>query len=132
MNSIILKLIIILHLIFVLFVILVPFIGSNYTLLIHIIIVPVMILHWYTNDNNCALTVMEKKIRKNIYGYDPKPVECFTFNIISPVYDFTKTNYDMAGIIYFVTICLWLFSVYKFYSNYKNGKMNTIRDFLSN
>jgi len=132
MNSIVLKLILVIHLLFVLFVVLVPFVGSNYTLLIHIIIVPFMILHWYTNQNNCALTVMEKNIRRKLYGFTPKPVECFTFNIIAPVYDFTKTNYDMAGIIYFVAISLWFIAVYKFYSNYRDGKMNSVSAFINN
>jgi len=130
MNELLLYLIIILHFIFVMFVVLVPFIGNNYFLLLHAIFVPFMMAHWLANDNNCVLTVMEKQIRYNLYGTIPDPEECFTYNLIAPVYDFKKNNDDMSGFIYTITISLWLFTLYRLYSNYLNGKLSKIEDFM--
>ena len=131
MKEIMLYLIVILHFMFVLFIVLTPFIGSNYFLILHAIMVPFMMGHWYTNDNNCALTMMEKKLRKNIYGIEPDPNDCFTYNLIAPVYDFKKNNNDMSSIIYIVTIALWGYTLLRLYSNYKNGKLSKIQDLLS-
>lgn len=131
MNEILLYLIVVLHFIFVMFVVITPFIGNNYFLIIHAIIVPFMMAHWYTNDNNCALTIMEKKIRKNLYGEEPNPNECFTYNLIAPIYDFKKNNHDMSTIIYIITFCLWGVSLFRLYSNYKNGKLSKLEDLMA-
>jgi hypothetical protein len=89
-----------------------------------------MVAHWLANDNNCVLTVMEKQIRYNLYGTIPDPEDCFTYNLIAPVYDFKKNNADMSGFIYVITISLWLFTLYRLYSNYMNGKLSKIEDFM--
>lgn len=130
MKEIMLYLIIALHFLFVIFVILTPFIGTNYFLILHSIIVPFMMAHWYTNDNNCALTMMEKKLRKNLYGVDPDPNDCFTYNLIAPVYDFKKNNNDMSSIIYIVTIALWGYTLLRLYSNYKSNKLSKLQDLM--
>jgi len=130
MNELVLYMIVVLHFIFVLFVVLTPFIGNNYFLLLHAIIVPFVMLHWYTNDNNCALTMMEKKLRKNIYGEEPDPNDCFTYNLIAPVYDFKKNNNDMSTIIYIVMIALWGYTLLRLYNNYMDGKLASLRDLM--
>jgi len=89
-----------------------------------------MMAHWYTNDNNCALTMMEKKIRHNIYGEEPDPNECFTYNLIAPVYDFKKNNNDMSTIIYLVTIALWGYTLLRLYTNYRDGKLSKLEDLM--
>lgn len=129
-NEFILYLIVVLHFMFILFVVLTPFIGNNYFLILHAIVVPFMMAHWYTNDNNCALTMMEKKIRKNLYGEEPDPNDCFTYNLIAPVYDFKKNNNDMSTIIYLVTISLWVYTLLRLYTNYKQGKLSSLQDLV--
>ena len=128
MNELILYIIVVLHFIFLLFVILTPFVGNNYFLLLHGIMVPFMMAHWYSNDNTCALTLMENKIRKILYGIDPDPNDCFTYNLIAPVYDFKKNNNDISSMIYIITIILWGYTVLRLYTNYKNGKLSKIQD----
>ena len=128
MNEFILNVIVVFHFIFLLFVVLTPFLGNNYFLMLHFIIVPFMMAHWYANDNTCALTLIEKQIRKELYGTKPDPNECFTYNIIAPVYDFKKNNSDHTELIYIITILLWLVTVYRLYSNYRNGKLNSFED----
>jgi hypothetical protein len=130
MNEIILYLILILHLAFVVFIVITPFIGNNYFLLLHAIIVPFMMAHWYTNDNNCALTLMEKKIRHNIYGEEPDPNDCFTYNLIAPIYDFKKDHNDMSLTIYLITFGLWGYTLFRLYKNYKEGKLSKLEDLV--
>jgi hypothetical protein len=130
MKKLMLNLIVILHFIFVLFVILTPFIGNNYFLVLHAFIVPFMMLHWVTNNNTCALTIMEKNLRKKIYGIEPDPDECFSYRLIAPVYDFKKNNDDLSTIIFLITIALWLVTIFRLYRNYKNGKLSSLEDLL--
>lgn len=130
MNEFMLYLIIILHFVFVLFVVLTPFVGNNYFLILHAIIVPFMMAHWCTNDNNCALTMMEKKLRFNLYGEEPDPNDCFTYNLIAPVYDFKKNNNDLSSVIYLVTTALWGYTLVRLYTNYKEGKLSNLEDLM--
>jgi hypothetical protein len=117
-----------LHFIFVLFVVLTPFLGINYFLLLHAITVPFVMAHWYTNNNNCALTLIEHKIRQNLYGQIPDPNDCFTYRLIAPVYDFRQNNDDMSVIIYIFTISLWIYTLIRLYKNYKDGKLSKPAD----
>lgn len=130
MNELLLYLIVFLHFLFVLFVVVTPFIGNNYFLIIHALTVPFVMAHWYTNDNNCALTMMEKRIRFNLYKEEPNPNDCFTYNLIAPIYDFKKNNNDLSFIIYAVTIGLWFCTLFKLYSNYKKGKLAKLQDLM--
>ncbi len=130
MNEAILYFIVVLHFVFLMFVILTPFIGNNYFLMLHACIVPFMMVHWYANDNNCALTVMEKKIRLKLYGTEPDPNDCFTYNLIAPVYDFKKNNCDISPILYFVTFALWGYTLMRLYTNYNDGKLSKLEDLM--
>ena len=127
MNTIILKIITLLHVLFILFVVGVPFTSSTYFLLIHSVFVPFMVLHWICNDNTCVLTVIEKYMRKKMYG-DDKKENCFTCRLIEPVYDFNKNYASFSKGIYAATILLWLTSVSKLYFKYKGGEITGIRD----
>lgn len=126
LNESLLDLIVILHLIFVLFVVLTPFIGNNYFLILHAITVPFMMAHWYMNDNNCALTLMEKKVREAMNGEPPDPDDCFTYNLIAPVYDFKKNNSNNSIIIYIITMLLWFITLYRLYNNWRDGKLQRL------
>jgi hypothetical protein len=127
MYKLILDLIVGLHIIFVLFVILTPFYGNNYLLMLHGIAVPFMMLHWVLNDNSCALTIIEKSVREQLYG-TVNSSECFTCRLIEPVYDF-KNNYEsLSNTIYAVTLGLWLISVYKLTCRFRAGEIRSLKD----
>lgn len=129
MKEILLTVITFLHILFVGFVVITPFIGSNYLLFIHSIIIPFLIFHWVCNDNMCALTLIEKKLRKEIYGTEDD--NCITCQLIEPVYDFRK-NYDQFTVlIYTVTIILWLISLGHLFYRYKNGKIDSWKDLFT-
>ena len=68
MLDILLKVISLVHIIFVIFVVLTPFSNINYFLMLHAIFLPFIMLHWICNDNTCVLTVIERNLRKKIYG----------------------------------------------------------------
>ena len=50
----------IIHWALILFLLIIPFVGSEYFLTIHLIILPFIVLHWVTNQSVCALTEIEK------------------------------------------------------------------------
>jgi hypothetical protein len=125
-KEILLKFITLLNIIFVLFVVIIPFTSSNYLLMIHAILIPFLLFHWVLNDNTCALTLLEKKLRQEIYGNDEG--ECITCKLIEPVYDFKKNYEGFTVIIYTITICLWLISVGKLCYGYRKGEIKTFRD----
>ena len=126
MLKIMLRSITLIHFLLVLFVVLVPFFNDNFLLLLHIMLVPFILLHWLMNDNNCSLTLIEKSLRKKLYG--SHDLTCFTCQLIEPVYDFNKNFNKMTKILYIITILLIIISVYKMYNKYKNGEIKSILD----
>lgn len=131
LTELLLNIVTILHIIFVLFVIVVPFTSSNYLLFMHSIFIPFLLFHWILNDNTCALTIIERKLRQKISGKDFVDDECITCKLIEPVYDFRKNYETFTIIIYTITISLWLISVCKLYNNYKNGHIKTYKDLFT-
>jgi hypothetical protein len=111
------------------FVVGVPFFGSNYLLLMHAITIPFMMAHWALNDNTCVLSLIEKEVRKKM-GQDIENKDCFTCQLINPIYDFKTTYEDWTVTIYFLTTMLWLTSVYKLYCGYSNGSIKSLQDLM--
>lgn len=130
MNNLILKFILLCHFLTVCFVVLVPFLNNYYLILLHTIVVPFIMFHWYLNDNTCVLTEIERKLRLDIDGQIPDDNNCFTCQLINPIYDFKKNNMDYSTIIYTVTIILWLISVFHLYKGYKSGDFVSLYDLL--
>jgi len=127
MKTVLLKMITMIHILYILFVFLAPFVDSNYLLLLHVTMLPFMMLHWVCNNNTCFLTMVEKKIRKIIYGeLDEK--DCITCRIFNPIYDFTKNNKAYSKTIYTVVILLWFLSLAKMFYKYKSGELTHYMD----
>ena len=99
-NDSLLMLINIIHLIVIIFVLAAPFSNSNYLMLLHVIVIPFIILHWILNNNTCCLTVAEKYIREKNTGMVVKEDECFTYQLVAPIYDFNKNHEAFATFIY--------------------------------
>jgi hypothetical protein len=127
MKSILLKIITLLHIFFVAFVVATPFTNSNYFLFVHAIFIPFLILHWICNDNTCILTIVERKLRKEIYGENAED-DCITCKLIEPVYDFRKNYDEFTKIIYAITITLWLVSICKLYYKYDHKIITNFKD----
>jgi len=129
-DKITLQLIVLIHTLFVLFVVVTPLSSSNYFLLLHLIIVPFVMIHWLLNNNMCALTLFEKKLREKISGVKTAKKECFTCKIIEPIYDFKNNYKERAALIYAGTSFLLLITIYKLIIKYKDGKIKSIHDFM--
>lgn len=105
MNKIFASIIFILHILFLLFMLIAPFTNNISTLILYAVIVPCLWIHWWTNNDICALTLLEKKIR----GVSDK--NSFMYNLVSPVY---KANIDKISHIYLTITWLWvLFRLYR-------------------
>lgn len=73
----------------------------------HLLLVPFLLLHWYTNQSVCALTEMEKILTGKL-----DDCETFMGKIMGPIYTFqTPENED--AFVWGVLILLWLFTLYK-------------------
>jgi len=106
------------HLLFVLYVLFAPFINNQKSLMIYAIIIPFLYLHWITNNNTCALTTIEKYVRKE---FNNSQEDCFTCKIINPVYDVHKDYAAYSAATYIITFILWSIVLYKLYNiGFKN------------
>jgi hypothetical protein len=95
------------HAFVVAFFIFAPFTNNQRILTMHLLLVPFLLLHWYTNQSVCALTEMEKILTG-------KQDDCETFmgKIMGPIYTFqTPENED--AFVWIVLILLWLITLYK-------------------
>jgi hypothetical protein len=126
MNELILKIITVLHALLVLFVIAIPFTGYTPLLLLHVVVVPFIIAHWLCNNNTCILTVIEKNLRKKLYGETEE--SCITCKLIEPVYDFKNNYAKFTAIIYILTIFLWLISSIRLFNKYRSNPLISIQD----
>ena len=130
-NDSLLILINIIHFIVIIFVLAAPFSNSNYLILLHIIVVPFIIFHWILNNNTCCLTIAEKYIRGVTTGKSINREDCFTYQLIAPIYDFSKNHEAFETFIYILTITVWLISVYNISEKYVNKKIKNIEDFFT-
>lgn len=128
-NDSLLIMINIIHLIVIIFVIAAPFSNSNYLMLLHVIVVPFIMLHWLLNNNTCCLTVMEKYIRQKTVSTNIKEEDCFTYQLIAPIYDFNKNHEAFSTFIYILTISAWLISLYNLSYKICNGQIKKLDDF---
>jgi len=129
LDEVILKLIMLCHYAIILCVVGIPFTSNNYLLVMHFICVPFMMGHWYMNDNTCALTMIEIELRRKL-GYNVNKDECFTCQLIEPVYDFKANNKEWETYLYVISTCLWLITTYKLFSMYARGEIYTMHDLL--
>ena len=127
-DKLLLKLISGIHIIFICFVIVAPFLNSNYILFIHSIIMPFIMFHWLLNNNMCALTLLETKLREKITGIVNAKKECISCKIIEPIYDFKNNYKDRAKFIYSSATILWIISIVRLYSRYKKGHIKSYKD----
>lgn len=70
----------------------------------HALVMPFLYLHWITNDDTCALTLLERKLRG---------VSCddsFFHSLVSPVYKFKAGTF-----IWFASLVLWIISMVRYF-----------------
>jgi hypothetical protein len=125
--DLLLKIVSLLHILFVIFVVVAPFAGSNYFLMLHAVFIPFIIIHWIFNDNTCVLTIIERNLKRKLYGKIDED-ECITCKLIEPVYDFKKNYAKFSAIIYTITILLWVITMGHLSYKYKSGQIKSYID----
>lgn len=108
-GSLLANLIWIFHFLVVLFVIIAPFSNVPIILLLHATFSISLLVHWYTNNNICSLSLMESQLRGLDY------TESFTHRLISPIYDISKTEW--SNVSYIITLLLFTISAAKIYND---------------
>ena len=94
------------HAIFIIFVLIAPFTNFELLLSYHFIIIPFLWLHWITNNDICALTLIESKLT----GVDMNST--YMGSIISPIYQIQNFHF------YIITAVLFLISAYRLYTQF--------------
>lgn len=96
MRDFIAYLIQVIHILVRIFIVATPFLGSEYLLTLHLMIIPFIMLHWLTNQTVCALTELEKIVRggcldtETFFGQIMIPIyknESFVGRILAPFYE---------------------------------------------
>jgi hypothetical protein len=127
MNIVTLYLIKIIHLILFLLIVVVPFTNKVPLLFMYSFCIPFLLSHWGLNNDVCSLTVAEEILTKKIYGeYDES--ECITCQIIKPVYKLVETKEQFSGIIWTITLILWMIVMFKLYYMVQNKRITNVID----
>ena len=89
----------VIHTLFVAFILIAPFSNIELLLTYHFIIVPFLWIHWYTNNDVCALTLIESKLR----GIE-NTSDTYIGSIINPIYKIqNKDFYIITAILFIIT-----------------------------
>ncbi len=108
----------ILHYLLVAFVVIVPFYFDHPVILLYYcFIVFFIMVHWYTNNDTCVLTVIESKLRGK------KDEDTFMGKLIKPIYNVSSRE------IHFVTIFLFFFALLKT-RLWETDRMNLLKRFI--
>lgn len=107
------------HFFLIIYMLTVPFIGSWFLLPGHIGFSFLLMGHWLTNDNTCAWTVIESKLR----GIEMS--ESFVYSIVKPVFESGRFSFSdkenekklTAKLIWSITILVCVISCYRLYKN---------------
>ena len=130
MKKFIINMIVGLHAILIMFILFAPLINSNYFLFMHCVIIPFILGHWLLNNDMCALTIIEKNLRKEVYGDKYKEEDCFTCRLIEPVFNFRNTFKSHTTVLYISAIILWLCSSCRLCYKYHIGEIVNLRDLV--
>ena len=95
-----------LHILFVAWMVFAPFSNIDEFVLMHAIIAPFLILHWVTNSDACALTLLEKHLRG--ISHDG---HSFIHSIVAPIY--VIDDADLKTLVFGATLGLWSVSLQK-------------------
>lgn len=88
------------HILVVAFVLLAPFSDDAFVIRAHVWLVPFLWMHWILNDDSCALTMLECKLR----GVPAD--ESFVQGVVGPVYRVGQTSASwLAWTASFVAWC---------------------------
>jgi hypothetical protein len=111
MNGILANCISVFHILIIVFVLLAPFSNIPYIHVLHIAGSLTLFVHWAFNNNTCALSVIESKLRGLDY------TESYSHKFIAPLYNISQT--DWSNVVWIVTATAMSISLYKLYHSDK-------------
>ena len=109
LNTFLANLIYVLHIAFIVWFIITPFTQNEPMIVLHLMIAPLLMLHWILSDDSCCLWLAECKLRK----LDHKE-ESFFYNLIAPFYKINDiSDSTVKSGVWVFTLILWLVSLFK-------------------
>lgn len=90
------------HLALVAFMALAPFSSSPSLLVMHVLLTPVLWVHWLVGDDSCVLTLLEHQLR----GVDN--TDSFMHRLVGPVYNISDPDARMVS--WLGSVLLWAVS----------------------
>lgn len=121
-KEVLASIICIIHIIVFLLIFIIPFTNSNYLLFCYAVFVPFIEFHWLMNNDTCCLTELEKLLR------GVKDNECFTNQILSPIYKFPNNNKSLSILSYCIINTLLMMVISKLIYKYETGEINKFSD----
>ena len=115
-KELVAKIVRVMHYLFMIFMVLTPFVGNELLLSYHFITVPFLLLHWITNNDVCALTLMESKLT----GVPED--QTFTGSVIKPIYNMHLESKHY----YWISILLFAVTIYRLWSVYNFGYLRLV------
>lgn len=91
------------HAAFVAFMAWAPFSGIPKVLVLHVVLTPVLWMHWVLGDDSCVLTVLETWLR----GVDR--TDSFVHRLVGPVYSIDDAQ--VRTVSWWASVLLWLVAV---------------------
>lgn len=97
----------VLHFLFVVYVVTVPFVVYSSSILgLHAVILISLLIHWYLNNDECVLTLLESKLFPDPNNNRDK---LFFQRLMGPIYNINNTHiYGYTVLLLFVTIYQYL------------------------
>ena len=101
----------VIHIALIVWMIWAPFSDHDESLALHAITAPFPMLHWAMSNDQCALTVLEKKLRG--LQHDD---QSFIHSIVAPVYVISDAS--LRTIVFGTTFGLWLITLYRLHKRW--------------
>lgn len=92
-------LIFLLHALFVAFLTWAPFSSCDVAIVGCALLMPCLWVHWLLNDDTCALTLLERKLR------GVENCDSFFYNLVSPIYK--PRDADVRAFAWVASVLLW-------------------------
>ena len=96
----------IIHVLIVVAALVVPFVNDDTLLSAYVFLIPFLWAHWLMNDDSCALTALECRLR----GLESDG-ESFIYSVVSPVYKIQDDQ--VKTMAWGVSLVLWCVAVYR-------------------
>lgn len=104
----------VIHFFLLIFLLLGWLFSSQNILLIHLLLIPLVILHWWTNSGACFLTQIEHRLSR-VSSYTRRESQGeFSRSLLAKLFGIELTNRQLAVLIYSCLVLSWMLSLLRF------------------